>query len=475
MESITLKAGETPASVVAQRKHQVINSFKALARVPPPIGQEFSVFAYFLVDPPKDTQKPYDPVGMYILLGSYHLEEDALKRVNHLIETTGHKQICAISTCSWRELTGKCNPNQVTLVPVDLNGKLVKQHNKEQEEEKKALERRKEIEEEIIREKDLETDPNSLEHYIHNWFVAVKNRSTHHIKMKEAEEARLNYEKRVDAIREQHARQPELEDSWLDELKVRLEKRGEESLYRAMVKAVKEMRVDIFANEKKEEVVVKKEEAVAVPKKEEAVAVPKKEETKKEEEVKEVKKEEAKKEEVKKEEVKKEEVKKEEVVVPKKEEVAMKEEVKPLLKKEEEITDLEVKPVEIPLDEVPVVISAKPVMKTEDSPDSAVTKKVEEVPLDELVPLSPPQSNSPPPVQVEAKEEVKVVETVKAVETAKAEVTAKAVEPPKTEVKMEAPVKVEESPKEEEPAKVEESPKTESLVKVRGTSKQRNQ
>ena len=35
------------------------------------------------------------------------------------------------------------------------------------------------MEEEILREKDLETDPNTLEHYIHNWFVAIKNRSTY--------------------------------------------------------------------------------------------------------------------------------------------------------------------------------------------------------------------------------------------------------------------------------------------------------
>src|SRR5579883_2183344 len=125
MESIDLKPGETPASIVAKRKRQVINSFKALAKVPPPDGQECSVFAYFLVDPPKDPQKPYDPVGMYILLGSYP-KKRALEIVEHLIETTGHKQICAVSTCSWRELTSKCDPNQITLVPVDLNGKLVR-------------------------------------------------------------------------------------------------------------------------------------------------------------------------------------------------------------------------------------------------------------------------------------------------------------------------------------------------------------
>ena len=61
----------SPAGAILNTRRQAINSFKALMRVKPPQSQKYCVFAYFLVDPPTDPNIPYDPVGMYIILGSY--------------------------------------------------------------------------------------------------------------------------------------------------------------------------------------------------------------------------------------------------------------------------------------------------------------------------------------------------------------------------------------------------------------------
>lgn len=237
-----------PATLALNKRRQTINSFKALMRHRYPARCEWSVYAWFLVDPPagKTLDPSKEEIGMYIPLGSYPCPEDAKKVVDHLIETTGHPLICARKTCTWGSLTTKVDP-KAEFVPVDLDGKLIKAHAKVQREEVERLERKREIEEEVIQEKDRENDPNSLDHYIHNWFVAIKNRATYHVNQKAADTAKENYEKRSNAIREQYARQPHFEKEWLPELQRRLHKRGEDATYEAIVRAVEEMKSEVLS------------------------------------------------------------------------------------------------------------------------------------------------------------------------------------------------------------------------------------
>lgn len=200
--------------------------------------------AYFLVDNPKDVY------GMWIGLGCYKTEAKAKKMVDHLIETTGHSQIIYAKTGQWVELNEKVEPDRVTNVPVDMDGRLVKQHTKEIDKEIKAREERKVYEEELLREKQLESNPNTIDHYIHNWYNAIKNYSTKHHYEKQYKNSTDSFDKRVKAIREQYARQTEMETKWLDELKSRLVKRGESKFYEMIETGANELKEIIFGMDK---------------------------------------------------------------------------------------------------------------------------------------------------------------------------------------------------------------------------------
>jgi hypothetical protein len=236
----------TGSSVAQSHRRQAINSYKALAKLKPPAGQEFSVVAYFLADNPKDVY------GFYIPLGNFATKEKAKELVDHIIETTGHRSVYVMKTCSWQELDTQFRPDRTECVPVDQEGKLRRQNNKEQEEERIKLEKRQALEEDIIREKDAETDPTTIEHYTHNWFVAIKNHAAYRHYREQTDRAKASYDKRVRAIREQYTRQPEYDTQWLDRLKTRLQRSGETRIFDAIVKAVGELRRDILTSSEAE-------------------------------------------------------------------------------------------------------------------------------------------------------------------------------------------------------------------------------
>jgi hypothetical protein len=251
---------ETPASISAKKNRvQTINSFKALTRHRHPSNQKYSIYAYFLVDRPKDPKEEFDPVGMYIPLGSYGTPEEAEKVAQHLIKTTGHPMICVRQTCTWGELTSKIGKNSKFIGGEEhestksdharqVEKTLNEMHQAMQEREREQFERRKQIEQEIIDEKDHQTDPETIDYYIHNWVMAVKNQAAYQVYLKETEKAKQAFEKRVEAIREQYHRQPQFDKIWLDELKERLTRRDELELYEAVKTAVKEIYPQIISD-----------------------------------------------------------------------------------------------------------------------------------------------------------------------------------------------------------------------------------
>jgi hypothetical protein len=250
---------ETPASISAKKNRvQTINSFKALTRHRHPSNQKYSIYAYFLVDRPKDPKEEFDPVGMYIPLGSYGTPEEAEKVAQHLIKTTGHPMICVRQTCTWGELTSKIGKNSKFIgggehesTQTDharqVDKTLTEMHRAMQEREREQFERRKQIEQEIIDEKDHQTDPETIDYYIHNWVMAVKNQAAYQVYLKETEKAKQAFEKRVAAIREQYHRQPQFDKIWLDELKERLTRRDELELYEAVKAAATEIYPQIIS------------------------------------------------------------------------------------------------------------------------------------------------------------------------------------------------------------------------------------
>jgi hypothetical protein len=222
------------------QRRQAINTYKALAKLKPPPDQEYSVLAYFLAE------KPENVYGFYIPLGNYPTKEQAINRVKHIIEITGHKSIFVMKTCTWQALDDQVRHDRTEYIPVDMNGKLLQQYQKDIAAENERLEERKRIEEELLSERENEQDPTTIDSYIHNWYVAIKNRATYSYYSSEALKAKENFDKRVSAIRDQYARQPDFDEKWLPLLKERLTRRNEGHIYEMIVKAVHEIHDEVL-------------------------------------------------------------------------------------------------------------------------------------------------------------------------------------------------------------------------------------
>lgn len=229
------------AQTIESQRRQTINTFKAIAKLRPPMDQEFSVISYALIDDPKK-----EKIAMYIPLGNYPTRERALERVNFIIESTGHRSVFVMKTCRWQELSTQYQPDRVEFVQTDQDGKLVKLHNEQLEQEKQEFEKRKRVEEEMMKEQDARNDPSSLDHYIHNWFVAIRNRTAFLEYQKNAQSAYDNYQKRVVAIRDQYAKQPEFEAQWLAEVKRKLADRHESHIYDILEAVSKEIHDEVL-------------------------------------------------------------------------------------------------------------------------------------------------------------------------------------------------------------------------------------
>ena len=92
------------------------------------------------------------------------------------------------------------------------------------EEEREERER---IAEELDEELEREMDSTTVEHYVHNWYVAIKNYSTYRYHKEEMEKYKSLFEKRAEKIRSQYEQNPAIEDDWLEIYERRLRLRDE--------------------------------------------------------------------------------------------------------------------------------------------------------------------------------------------------------------------------------------------------------
>ena len=224
-----------------------VHSLQALTRLRPIRGAEYGVVAFVLN---RDMIQPDgtldDLHGLHFYLGSFDNMDAAEAHAEKIIETTGHPAVVAVRYGYPLSLTPKFDPKMVKEITVDMKGKLMKlesdQYKRENEEfEKKVLQER-----EIMQEAEEETDPDSIEHFKRQCFLAIKNRSKYQVLSKEADAAWAEYKRREATVRDHFAKYPDHEANWLPHLKQKLIERGESQLYSAMELAYSELRDELL-------------------------------------------------------------------------------------------------------------------------------------------------------------------------------------------------------------------------------------
>ncbi len=224
-----------------------VNSLQALMRLRPKKTHKFCVFAFVLNRDMINKDGALDDFYGYVFpLGSFDDKHDADKHAKTIIELTGHPAVVSSKYATPVPLSSKFDPKTVVEVPVDVKGKIIKLESDQYKQEKEYYETRVKKERELVEEAEEETNPDSIEHFKRQCYLAIKNYSAYIHSKKEADNAWNNYKKREAAVREHYSLHPEHEENWLPHLKDKLIERGELPLYSSLEAAYKELRPELL-------------------------------------------------------------------------------------------------------------------------------------------------------------------------------------------------------------------------------------
>jgi hypothetical protein len=206
---------------------KLVNTYKLLEKRSPPTDQEYVIYAYFLYSEPKD-----GVYGKQIFLGAYPTKRKALEELDVIIRKTGHDCIYVTESCYWQDIDERKRPDRTLYMDPDTHAKeLEEQYRHKILKESEQQEKRDMITRELEEQAEKELDPTTIEYYAHNWFNAIKNKSSYEYHKEQMNHYEKMFNKRADKIRQQYQDQPEYEDKWLDLYKYRLTRRGEEDIF----------------------------------------------------------------------------------------------------------------------------------------------------------------------------------------------------------------------------------------------------
>lgn len=212
-----------------------IESMKKIIRLVPKNGHEWGVVASVLN---RDMIKPDgtldDLHAMIFLLGSFDTKEKAETHAKCVIEETGHPDIRVAKYGVAIPLTIKDDFSTISLVSIDTTGKIRDLETAQYKKDKECYEKRLKLERDLIQESEEEFDPENIEYFKRQCYLAIKYKAQYESQMKELEIINNNYKKREKLLREHYEKYPEHEKEWLPYLKEKLTERGELPLYDAI-------------------------------------------------------------------------------------------------------------------------------------------------------------------------------------------------------------------------------------------------
>lgn len=224
-----------------------INKLKALTRLRSKPGCNWCVFAYALNKDIIKEGKVDDLHAMVFQFGSFEKKEDAETHAKSIIEITGYPAVVVSPYATAVPLTSKVSDHPTEDVPVDLSGKMLKFESDQYKRDKEEFERRQRIEQDIVKEAEQETDPNSLEYFKRQCYLLVKNTQEAEALQKNLETSRTNIAKYKEKAIEHLKTHPGHESQWLPFLKEKLVERGETRMYARIEKGYLNLREDLLS------------------------------------------------------------------------------------------------------------------------------------------------------------------------------------------------------------------------------------
>jgi hypothetical protein len=224
-----------------------INSLQAIMKLKPIRDSEWCVYAYVLNRDLLHEDGTLDDLrAMIFPLGSFKKREKAEAHAKYVIETTGHPAVVVAKYGVPIAISENFTGNTVEKVTVDEKGKIMQLEDEEYRKTREEYEAKIKRDRELEVEAEQETDPDSIEHFKRQCYLAIKNKAVHAVKAHETKEALEQYEIRKEKVRDHYVRYPEHEQDWLPYLKEKLEERGEGELYRKIELGYKDLRSELL-------------------------------------------------------------------------------------------------------------------------------------------------------------------------------------------------------------------------------------
>jgi hypothetical protein len=213
-------------------KPTLITGLQNIMKLPVEDKFRWNVIAYCINKDIIDNDGKVDPLRAIICpLGSYKTEEKAIKKVNQLIEVTGHSAFKIVKYGIFAEITTTPDSEIISTVTVDTQGKIMEMESEEFKNQKELYEKKMFFDKEMMQECELECDPNHIEHYKRAAYLVTKHYMSYLSLKNQTEQMYKNYELRKKVLKDHLEKHPEHEGEFLPYFKEKLENRGEEELY----------------------------------------------------------------------------------------------------------------------------------------------------------------------------------------------------------------------------------------------------
>jgi hypothetical protein len=205
---------------------------------------EWCVMAYALN---KDINKDSSLYGMSFLLGSFDERDKAETHAKNMIAKTGHSGIVVAKYGYPIPLTTNKTNVPIEEVSVDTRGNIIEMENEQFKKEKADFEKRRKIEEDMVKESEEEVKPETIDYFKRQCYLAITNKAAYEFHKSEMQKYEQAYAKRENNVREHYKAFPSHEEKWLPRLKETLTERGELNLYKHIETAYGEIRATLLS------------------------------------------------------------------------------------------------------------------------------------------------------------------------------------------------------------------------------------
>jgi hypothetical protein len=209
-----------------------IEGLQAITKLRPILGCRYCVYTYALNQDIIDKDCKVDDFrGMFFILGSFDNKNDAENHMKDLMIKTKHCEFHIAEYGYPIRIETNIDSSNISRIYIDNNNKIKQLETEQYKKDKELYEKRKKLENDIVQEAENEYNPDHIDHFQRQCYLAIKNKITYETRKEDMEKTLKNYEKNIFALRDHYTKHPEHEKEWLPNLKEKLTMRGELHMY----------------------------------------------------------------------------------------------------------------------------------------------------------------------------------------------------------------------------------------------------